>query len=100
MSGEKKPRRKHLLDELKRTPKPPPLAATMSLANSNGPPPKVFILARGDYNQPGDEVQAGFPAILCSSRGEATHPSKSEIRNPKSEIGASRTALADWLVSP
>ncbi len=100
MSGEQKSRRKRLLEELKKIPKPPPLAVTMSLANTNGASPKVFVLHRGDYSQPGEEVQAGFPAILRSSRREEAHDTKSEIRNPKSEIGASRTALADWLVSP
>jgi len=35
-----------------------------------------------------------------SSRREEAQTSKSEIRNPKSEIEASRTALANWLVSP
>jgi hypothetical protein len=100
MSGEQKSRRKRLIEELKRIPKPLPLPTTMSLADTNGAPPKVFILHRGDYSQPGEEVQAGFPAILCGGRREATHSSKAEIRNPKSEMGASRTALADWLVSP
>ena len=90
MSAEQKSRRKRLLDELKKIPKPPALPATMSLANTNGSPPKVFVLHRGDYNQPGDEVQAAFPAIVCSSRRDAS----------KTEIGARRTALADWLVSP
>ena len=100
MSAEQKSRRKRLLEELKKIPAPPPLAATMALADTNGPPPKVFILHRGDYTQPGEEVQPGFPAILCSSRREEAQSSKSAIRNPQSEIVASRTALADWLASP
>jgi len=93
MSSEQRSLRKRLLEELKKIPAPPPLPATMSLAKSNGAPPKVFVLHRGDYNQPGEEVSAGFPAILCGNRGEAEHA-------PKSEIAGSRTALADWLVSP
>jgi hypothetical protein len=100
MTAEQKSRRKRLLEDLKRIPRPPSLAATMSLADSNGTPPKVFVLHRGDYTQPGEEVQAGFPAILCSSRLEETHSPKSAIRDPQSPFGTRRAALADWLVSP
>ena len=96
MSGEQKSRRKRLLEELKRIPKPPSLAATMSLADTNGPPPKVFVLHRGDYSQPGEEVQAAFPVILRSSRREEAR--SSAIRNAKSEIEASRVALAERVV--
>jgi hypothetical protein len=102
-------RRQRLQNELKKIPKPLSLPATMALANTNGISPRTFILHRGDYHQPGDEVGPGFPAILRSNRRKEALSSKSEIRNPKSEIDQSlltsaatrrRAALADWLSSP
>jgi hypothetical protein len=62
----------------------------MALANSNGPPPRTFILHRGDYNQPGEEVRPALPVVLQSA-----------IRNPQSAIESNRrTLLADWMVNP
>src|SRR5215207_9161704 len=63
----------------------------MALQNSNGAPAKTFVLGRGDYNDPRDEVQPTFPEILNSS---AAALSKTETEQ------ARRTALANWMASP
>lgn len=81
LSTEDKRRRKTLLDELAKVSKPPPLPSAMVLRNTNGPAPKTFVLVRGDYNNPAEEVEPAFPAIL---RGA-------------SRVGARRAALADWI---
>jgi cytochrome c553 len=48
---------------------------------------KVFV--RGDYHNPGDDVQKSFPEVLL---GKSEHP---EIRG-----GSGRLQLAQWLVQP
>jgi hypothetical protein len=88
MSTEEKERRKALLVELNKFSKPPPLPLAMALQNSNGTPAKTFVLARGDYNNPGEEVQPGFPEILNRSQGN-----DALVKNR-------RTALANWIASP
>ncbi len=101
--------RQSLQNELKKIPKPPSLPATMALANTNGVAPRTFILHRGDYQQPGGEVEPGFPAILPSSRREeaqVTASQKPDVDAPQEpslhRFAATRrrTALADWLASP
>jgi hypothetical protein len=91
MSTPEKNRRAKLLYELKRITKPAGLPQAMALQNSNGVPPKTFILGRGDYNDPRDEVQPMFPEILNSA---AAALSKTEIDRSR------RTALATWIASP
>src|SRR6185369_11154858 len=62
---------------------------------------KTFVLARGDYNNPGDEVQPGYPAILCASRGnEALLKSEMESSVLTSAAAKRRAALAQWIASP
>ena len=67
LSGADRSRRENLQNELKKISKPSALPATMALANTNGVAPRTFILHRGDYQQPGDEVAPGFPAMLRGS---------------------------------
>lgn len=92
---------RRLLDALKAIPKPPPLPVTMALQNKIGPPPKTFVLARGDYNNPGEEVEPGFPAVLLSSRGSEA-PNKAEMdQSLRTSVAPKRRALlADWIASP
>ena len=109
LSSEEKKERSRLVDALNRMPKPAPLPMTMALKNTNGPPPRTFVLARGDYNNPREEVQPGFPFILSSSRREEAQI-QSAIGNQQSEIdqsllksaatGQGRATLANWLASP
>ena len=85
----KKPdRERHavLLAELKPFPKPRPLPATLAL--QNGAPAKTHVLHRGDYNQPGDEVRAGFPQVLSGVGAAASEPAEN-VRAP----------LAHWVAS-
>ncbi|HTD66031.1 MAG TPA: DUF1549 and DUF1553 domain-containing protein [Candidatus Limnocylindria bacterium] len=85
MSAADKARRKELLDELKKFPKPTPLPLAMAL-QSDEQPVKTFVLGRGDYNDPRDEVQPAFPEIVRGSRA--------------GEAASKRTALANWIASP
>jgi hypothetical protein len=80
LSADEKTRRKVLLDEAKKLPKPAPLPHAMTLGP--GKPAKTYILFRGEYSMPGDEVTPGFPQVL----GGASAP-------------PTRAALADWLAA-
>ena len=91
LSSEEKTQQKKLQDRLKKFAKPPALPAAMVLRNSNGPPAKTFILGRGDYNDPRDEVQMAVPEILETA---ATNHLTSQAAKGR------RTALADWIASP
>ena len=75
-----------LLAELKPFPKSRPLPATLAL--QNGAPAKTHVLHRGDYNQPGDEVRAGFPQVLSGVGAAASEPAEN-VRAP----------LAHWVAS-
>jgi hypothetical protein len=66
--------------------KPAPLPVAMGLQDAAGPAPKTFVLERGELSRHGDEVQAGFPAVL-DPKGE-----------PKAGAGR-RAALARWVAS-
>ncbi|HWN96606.1 MAG TPA: DUF1549 and DUF1553 domain-containing protein, partial [Methylomirabilota bacterium] len=90
MPADEKARHKALSDELKKFPRPAPLPMAMAL--QNGKPARTFILGRGDYNDPRDEVQPGFPEIL-NSRGADGSFTNSALRTP-------RSALANWIASP
>jgi hypothetical protein len=51
-------------------------------------PRESFVMLRGQYNQPGDPVQPGVPAVLPALK-------------PRSDGGvATRLELAQWLVAP
>lgn len=92
LSQEERLRRKQLHDRMRKFTKPAALPVAMVLRNSNGPPAKTFILGRGDYNDPRDEVQPAFPEILRSTLATDTPPqSRSQNR---------RAVLADWIASP
>jgi len=76
---------KKLLDAVKKLPHPPALPRAMALAPRHGEVVKTFILRRGEYSQPLDEVSAGFPSVIPGSTGIPA---------------GSRSALADWIASP
>jgi hypothetical protein len=80
LSADEKARRKALLEEAKKLPKPAPLPHAMTLGP--GKPVKTFILFRGEYSMPGEEVTPGFPQVL----GGASAP-------------PTRAALAEWLTT-
>jgi hypothetical protein len=61
-----------------------------------GPAPKTFVLKRGNFDHPGDEVQPGFLRAL--SDGGSENPSCcSDACGPTS---GRRLALARWLTKP
>ncbi|MBI3874767.1 MAG: DUF1553 domain-containing protein [Verrucomicrobia bacterium] len=95
--GDERTRRKDLLDELKKLPKPPALPMAMVLGSSNGAPEKTFVLRRGEYSQPGDEVGPGFPHVVMAIH----HGGTSSSIAPGASLQASgrRAALANWLAS-
>jgi len=84
-----KAHRKELLEAIKKLAKPsaPPMA--MALADGKGPPSKTFVLFRGEYAQPGDEVEPRFPTVLTSVQSSAS---------PVTALR--RAALANWIASP
>ena len=84
-----------LQNELKPFPKPKPLPA--SLALQNGPPVKTHVLHRGDYNQPTDEVSAGFPQVLAGQPPRRPAPAET---GPGGAGPSSRARLAAWIASP
>ncbi len=83
MPDEQRARHHSLLDEVKKLPKPPELPKAMTLTRGDKGA-KTFVLHRGEYSQPQEEVAPGFPTVL---------------RPPPAAVGA-RTALADWIASP
>ncbi len=80
-------RRGELVEAIKHYPKPEPLPRALALTRGEGPPRKTHLLHRGDYSQPGAEVEAGFPRILVWAEGAAMTATNG------------RSALANWLVS-
>ena len=76
------------------TKKPPAPPVAMGLADKPGVPPKTFLLERGELGKKGDEVVAGFPAILLPNGKEAPATVKAQ---PGST--GRRLALANWIAS-
>ena len=79
-SGELLRRFESLRAEVKRLGSPPKLPVAMAL--SMGRPQPTFILRRGEYSMPLDEVHPGTPQVLPDPLAEP-----------------SRAALADWIAS-
>jgi mono/diheme cytochrome c family protein len=96
-TGEAKARRDELLAAVKKLPKPPTLPKAMALANADGPPVKTFLLHRGQYTMPGEEVAAGFPAVLVAAVYDRRVSKTGAHRAP---LQSGRAALADWIASP
>jgi hypothetical protein len=81
------PRRKELLDQVKRLAKPETLPKAMALLAGRSHT-RTFVLNRGEYSQPGDEVFPATPTVLRPGASIPTEPA------------GRRTALANWLASP
>lgn len=76
LSPAERARRKPLLENLPRAP-----ALPHAVTLGTGKPVKAYILFRGEYSQPGEEVQPGVPEVLGGELPAGT-----------------RSALARWLV--
>ena len=83
MTEGQRAQRDSLVAEVKKLPKPPELPKAMTLTRGDKPA-KTFVLHRGEYSQPQEEVAPGFPAVL----------------RPPPAADGTRTALADWIASP
>jgi hypothetical protein len=89
LSSDDRTQRKALLKQIDRVPKPAPMPLAMGLQNASGTVPATYILVRGDYTNPRDQVEPGFPQVLP---GLSARPSAGRR--------SGRAALADWLTSP
>ena len=74
----------------------------MSLRHSFGPPyepgvPVTHVMIRGEYDQPGDPVQAGFLSCLTGHEEAASIRLDPFKRWP---TRSRRMALAEWIASP
>src|SRR5579864_2141162 len=75
---------------LKQAPRPMPVATGMTDTSPQAPP--VFLLRKGNYTNPGEEVPPGFLSVLTGT--------KEPISAPKPEgtpTSGRRRALAEWL---
>ena len=62
-------------------------------AEARTKPATTFVLLQGDYRQPGEKVEPGFPSILDPNPAPLAHPV-----NPRTT--GRRLTLARWIVSP
>jgi len=108
MSDEDQSRHKALKEALAKFPKPTPLPMTLALQNPKTNSAKTFVLNRGDYNRPDEEVQPGFPSVLqvnhrkSDLRRSADRPIDTTAGLPfrSDQSLAFRTSLAEWVASP
>src|SRR5262249_12604788 len=71
--------------------KPPALPTTMALADVGPVAPPTYLLKRGDWRKPGDEVQPGFLSVIDDRDAEPT---------PTASTTGRRRALAEWVTKP
>jgi hypothetical protein len=76
----------------KHTPQTLPVATGMTDTGTKTPP--VFLLRRGNYKDPGDEVPPGFLSVLTDRKVLEDAPSTASATSGR------RIALADWLTGP
>jgi len=87
LSKEDKSRLTAIAAQLRKIPKPASLPMAMVLHNTNSSA-KTWVLARGDYNNPREQVQPDFPAVLVANRSSSATAAKSQ-----------RAAFAEWVAS-
>jgi hypothetical protein len=58
-----------------------------------GPPPRTYLLLRGNEQTPGREVSAGFLRVLCESESDALAKPSATLEGTSGR----RSALARWL---
>ena len=86
--SESKARRSELRRQIAGLPKPPNLPTAMALAKGKDPTAKTFVLYRGEYSQPGDAVEPGFPQVLRT----AFQPAQVQSLEPTAKAGESKFA--------
>ena len=77
MDDGSKEKRQSLMKEIQRLPKPPTLPMAVSL--EAGPAAKTFVLNRGEYTQPLDEVEPLCPEILREHEDADDSPAERPI---------------------
>jgi hypothetical protein len=87
MSREDRAQHKLAKDALAKFRKPPTLPMTLALSRPKSSTNRTFVLVRGDYSRPGEEVRPGFPSVLAAA-------------GKVSDGGPNRKDLADWIASP
>ncbi|MDB5308383.1 MAG: hypothetical protein JWO38_2585 [Gemmataceae bacterium] len=89
------------LDELQRRlkafngKKPGPSPVAMGLVDTPGPPPKTYLLERGELANRGAEMLPGFPAVLAPDGKPVAAVAESLPRST-----GRRLALAKWVAGP
>ena len=68
-------KRKQLADLRKKLP-------TVMVMEEMPAPRKAFILNRGQYDQPAEEVKAGLPAFLPAAQGRGDEPTGVAVGSP------------------
>ena len=107
LSADEKQQQAEIRKEIEKLPKPPALPVTMAMESVKGSKAKTFLLNRGDYNQPGDEVTPGFPQVLTERPGsQAAKIDSLPLSDRKNDLTESssksvnRVNLANWIASP
>jgi hypothetical protein len=97
LSPAEKTQLKELGEQLHRfdSKKPRPLPTALAVHETGGPPPKTFLLERGERSNAGAALEPGFPVIL--SPGHRTAPARVETARPQTT--GRRTTLANWIAS-
>ena len=109
LTAEEKQRQTEIRKEIEKLRKPPAPPVAMAIESVEGSKIKTFLLHRGDYNQPGDEVPPSFPQVLtersplgsktpkdgaASARVDETDRADNSLRR------MNRVDLANWIASP
>ena len=68
--------------------KPPPLPVAMGLTDRPGPPPKTYLLERGELANRAAEVQPGFPAVLSPGGKPAPADGRAAAEQHRPAAGA------------
>src|SRR5262249_17533676 len=75
--------------------KPTSLPVALGLRDGAGEPAKTFVLERGEREQRGEEVEAGYPSILSPNY----EPRPTQIVPLRPNSTGRRAALARWIAS-
>jgi Protein of unknown function (DUF1553)/Protein of unknown function (DUF1549)/Planctomycete cytochrome C len=107
LTADEKQRQAEIRKEIEKLPKPPALPVTMAIESAKDSKAKTFLLTRGDYNQPGDEITPGIPLVLSPQPGSGrlkTSVAPASVNARERADGSlpsmSRVNLANWVASP